>query len=173
MRKAFFFSVGFFLIVAAAVANAQLLPNATLNTQSVQRWMQTNRDIAPIMQAIDTMNNTDAKIKAFDALPAIEQDKKIDALLTSKNLQEMAKAITQKHGWKSVGEYMRLSTKLGNAIAAYFLFGDTQKMTEEQAQQLKGKADPAVLAVPRSDIEFVKRNEKTLQHYIQAYGAGR
>ena len=53
------------------------------------------------------------------------------------------------------------------------MFGDTQKMTEEQAQQLKGKADPAVLAVPRSDIEFVKRNEKTLQHYIQAYGAGR
>lgn len=173
MRKTFFFLVGFFLIFAGAVANAQLLPNGTLNTQSVQRWMQTNRDIAPIMQAIDTMNNTEAKIKAFDALPAIEQDKKIDALLISKNLQEMAKNITQKHGWKSVGEYMRLSTKLGNAIAAYFLFGDTEKMTEEQAQQLKGKADPAVLAVPRSDIEFVKRNEKTLQHYIQAYGAGR
>ncbi len=173
MRKTFFFSVSFFLMLAGSIANAQLLPNSTLNTQSVQRWMQTNRDIAPIMQAIDTMNNTDAKIKAFDALPAIEQDKKIDALLTSKNLQEMAKNITQKHGWKSVGEYMRLSTRLGNAIAAYFLFGDTEKMTEEQAKQLKGKADPAVLAVPRSDIEFVKRNEKTLQHYIQAYGAGR
>ena len=86
MRKTFFFSVGFFLIFAGAVANAQLLPNATLNSQSVQRWMQTNRDIAPIMQAIDTMNNTDAKIKAFDTLPAIEQDKKIDALLAAKNL---------------------------------------------------------------------------------------
>lgn len=153
--------------------NAQLLPNGSLNAQSVQRWMQTNRDIAPIMQAIDTMNNTDASIKAFEALPAAEQDKKIDALLKAKNLQEMANTIIHKHGWKSVGEYMRLSTKLGNAIAAYFLFGDMEKMTEEQATQLKGKADPAVLAVPRSDIDFVKRNEKTLQHYIQAYGAGR
>ncbi|WP_235425638.1 hypothetical protein [Cellvibrio mixtus] len=173
MRKMFFWLGSFFLVFTGVVANAQLLPNATLNTQSVQRWMQTNRDIAPIMQAIDTMNNTDAKIKAFDALPAVEQDKKIDELLKSKNLQEMAKNITRQHGWKSVGEYMRLSTRLGNAIAAYFLFGDTEKMTEEQAKQLKGKADPAVLAVPRSDIEFVRRNEKNLQHYIQAYGAGR
>ncbi|PUA30060.1 MAG: hypothetical protein B0W54_05905 [Cellvibrio sp. 79] len=173
MKRTFVFSWCFFLLVASGILNAQLLPNGSLNAQSVQRWMQTNRDIAPIMQAIDTMNDTDAKIKAFDTMPAAEQDKKIDALLKSKNLQELAKNITQKHGWKSVGEYMRLSTRLGNAIAAYFLFGDMEKVTEEQAAQLKGKADPAVLAVPRSDIEFVKRNEKTLQHYIQAYGAGR
>ena len=68
---------------------------------------------------------------------------------------------------------MRLSSKLGNAIAAYFLFGDLDKLTEEQAKQLKEKADPAILAVPRSDIEFIKRNEKSLQQYIKAYGAGR
>lgn len=163
----------FFLLGITVAANAQLLPNATLNTQSLQRWMQTNRDIAPIMQALDTMNTTDKEIKAFDALSAAEQDKKIDALLTSKNLQDLAQQIIQKHGWKSVGEYMRLSTRLGNAIAAYFLLGDMGKLTEEQAAQLKGKADPAVLAVPQSDIEFIKHNEKTLQHYIQAYGAGR
>lgn len=168
------------LVICAGVlglsltTHAQLLPNNThLNSQSVQRWMQTNRDIAPIMHAIDGMHKTDAEIKAFDALPGIEQDKKIDALLKSKNLKVTADQIIQKHGWKTVGEYMRLSTKLGNAIAAYFLFGDLGKVTEEQAQQLKGKADPAVLAVPQSDIEFIKRNEKTLQQYIQAYGAGR
>lgn len=155
-------------------ASAQLLPdNINLNAQSVQRWMETNRDIAPIMQAIDSMNTTDAEIKTFDALPSIEQDKKIDALLKSKNLKVTADQIIQKYGWKTVGEYMRLSTKLGNAIAAYFLFGDLGRVTEEQAQQLKGKADPAVLAVPNSDIEFIKRNEKALQQYIQAYGAGR
>ncbi|HSX50943.1 MAG TPA: hypothetical protein VLF09_08310, partial [Cellvibrio sp.] len=86
---------------------------------------------------------------------------------------QAANQIAQKHGWKSVGEYMRLSTKLGNAIAAYFLFADLGKVTQEQEQQLKEKADPAVLAVPKSDIEFIKRNEKALQQYIQAYGAGR
>jgi hypothetical protein len=155
-------------------ANAQLLPsNANLNAQSVQRWMQSNRDMAPIMQVVDSMNTTDAEIKAFDTLPSTEQDKKIDAVLKSKNLQVTAEQIIHKHGWKTVGEYMRLSTKLGNAIAAYFLFGDLGKVTEEQAKQLKEKADPAVLAVPRSDIEFIKRNEKALQQYIQAYGAGR
>lgn len=155
-------------------ASAQLLPNNnSLNAQSVQRWMQTNRDMAPIIQVVDGMNSTDAEIKAFDALPALEQDQKINALLKANNLQDTANHIIQKHGWKSVGEYMRLSSKLGNAIAAYFLFGDLGKVTEEQAKQLKEKADPAVLAVPRSDIDFVKRNERALQQYIKAYGAGR
>jgi hypothetical protein len=46
-------------------------------------------------------------------------------------------------------------------------------VTEEQQKQLKEKADPAVLAVPKSDMDFIKRNEKALQKYIQAYGAGR
>ncbi len=174
MKRWLFCLSAFVLMGFAGWVNAQLLPNNnTLNAQSVQRWMQTNRDIAPVMQAIDTMNSTDTEIKAFEALSAAEQDKKINALLKSKNLQEMANHIIQKHGWKSVGEYMRLSTRLGNAIAAYFLLGDLGEVTEEQARQLKEKADPAVLAVPRSDIEFIKRNEKTLQQYIQAYGAGR
>jgi len=174
MNKRVANAIIFFLMTIATVASAQLLPsNMTLNTQSVQRWMQTNRDIAPIMQAIDSMNVSDADIKAFEALPPADQDKRINALLVSKNLHEMAEQITQKHGWKSVGEYMRLSTRLGNAIAAYFLFGDLGQVTKEQARQLKEKADPAVLAVPRSDIEFIKRNEKALQQYIQAYGAGR
>ena len=162
------------MLMLCASANAQLLPdNKTLNIQSVERWMQTNRDIEPMVQVVDSMNATEAALKAFETLSAPEQDQKINELLKSKNLLESANQITQKHGWKSVGEYMRLSTKLGNAIAAYFLFGDLGKVTEEQAQQLKEKADPAVLAVPRSDIDFIKKNEKALRKYILAYGAGR
>ena len=162
------------LLVCCASVSAQLLPdNKNLNAQSVARWMQTNRDIAPIVQVVDSMYATDAELKAFDALPAGEQDQRINVLLKSNGLLDHANQVTQKHGWKSVGEYMRLSTKLGNAIAAYFLFADLGKVTEEQEQQLKEKADPAVLAVPKSDIEFIKKNEKALQQYIQAYGAGR
>lgn len=166
--------IAWVLCVFCLSTNAQLLPdNKNLNTQSVSRWMQTNRDIAPIMQVVESMNATEAALKAFEALPAVEQDQRINALLKANNILETANQITQKHGWKSVGEYMRLSTKLGNAIAAYFLFGDLGKVTEEQEKQLKEKADPAVLAVPKSDVEFIKKNEKALQKYIQAYGAGR
>lgn len=155
-------------------ASAQLLPdNKNLNAQSVARWMQTNRDIAPIVHAVDSMHATDAELKAFESLSALEQDQRINTLLKSNQLMQSANQITQKYGWKSVGEYMRLSTKLGNAIAAYFLFADLGKVTKEQEQQLKEKADPAVLAVPKSDIDFIKKNEKALQQYIQAYGAGR
>lgn len=174
MSRIFFNYMAWVLCVYCASASAQLLPdNKNLNAQSVARWMQTNRDIAPIVKVVDSMNATDEALKAFEALPPIEQDQKINALLKSNNLLESASQITQQYGWKSVGEYMRLSTKLGNAIAAYFLFGDLGKVTEEQEKQLKEKADPAVLAVPKSDIDFIKKNEKALQKYIQAYGAGR
>lgn len=174
MNRIFFNCIPLMLCIFSTSAIAQLLPdNKNLNAQSVARWMQTNRDIAPIVQVVDAMHTTDSALKAFEALPPAEQDQKINALLTSNNLLESANQITQKHSWKSVGEYMRLSTKLGNAIAAYFLFGDLGKVTEEQEKQLKEKADPAVLAVPKSDIDFIKKNEKALQKYIQAYGAGR
>lgn len=162
------------LMMLSASSGAQLLPdNKNLNAQSVARWMQSNRDMAPIMQLVDSTHASDAELKAFDALPAVEQDKKINELLKANNFFESANSIALKHGWKSVGEYMRLSTKLGNAIAAYFLFADLGEVTEEQARQLKEKADPAVLDVPKSDIEFIKRYEKPLQDYIKAYGAGR
>jgi hypothetical protein len=162
------------LLFCCVQASAQLLPdNKTLNAQSVQRWMQTNRDMAPIVQVIDTMNATEAALKAFESLSPLEQDQKINEVLKANNLLENANQVTRKYGWKSVGEYMRLSTRLGNAIAAYFLLGDLGRVTEEQQKQLKEKADPAVLAVPKSDMDFIKRNEKALQKYIQAYGAGR
>lgn len=173
MGRVFLNCITWVLCIYCASASAQLLPdNKSLNAQSVARWMQTNRDIAPIVQVVDSMNATDAELKAFEALPSLEQDQRINTLLKENNLLESANEITQKHGWKSVGEYMRLSTKLGNAIAAYFLFGNLGRVTEEQEKQLKEKADPAVLAVPKSDIDFIKKNEKALQKYIQAYGAG-
>jgi hypothetical protein len=174
MSRIFLNGIIWMLCICSTSAGAQLLPdNKNLNTQSVARWMQTNRDIAPIVQLVDSMNATDTALKAFEALSPAEQDQKINEVLKSKKMLESANQITQKHGWRSVGEYMRLSTKLGNAIAAYFLFGDLGKVTEEQEKQLKEKADPAVLAVPKSDIDFIKKNEKALQKYIQAYGTGR
>lgn len=157
-----------------SVANAQLLPdNSTLNSQSIERWMQSNRAMAPLMQLLDEMNATADALKAFDELTPIEQDKKIEAFLAEKNMLASAHRIATTQGWKSVGEYMRLSTRLGNAIAAYFLAQDLQQLPEEQAKALREKADPAILAVPESDIGFIKVHEKTLQQYIQAYAAGR
>jgi hypothetical protein len=158
------------LLLGSGLTQAQLLPdNKNLNSQSVARWMQSNRAIAPIVQVVEPLTAD----KNFENLSAMQQDEKINALLTSNNLLESADQITQIHGWKSVGEYIRFSNKLGNAIAAYFLFGDMGQITPEQEKQLKEKADPAIAAVPKSDIEFIRKNEKALQKYIQAYGAGR
>jgi len=162
-----------FSVCCCGVAYAQFLPdNTTLNVQSVQRWMDSNRDLSAVVQAVDGMHKTEAEIKLFDSLPAIEQDKKINHFLQQKNMLETANSISASHGWKSVGEYMRLSTKLGNAIAAYFLVDSMTNLNAEQKKALREKADPAVLAVSAADIGFVKTNEKLLKQYIQAYAQG-
>ncbi len=162
------------VLFMAVTAQAQLLPNnKTLNVQSVTRWMQSNRDLAPVMQVLDAMNPTADAMNHFDALTPEQQDAQIDAYLTEKNLLPMAQHLAKQHGWKSLGEYMRLSTRLGNAIAAYFSFGQLQNPTADELKAIREKADPAILAVPASDIAFVKANEPLLRAYIQAYAAGK
>lgn len=162
------------LLISSAYGYAQLLPdNTTLNVQSVQRWMDSNRDFASVVQALDAMHKSDEELKKFDALPAAEQDQKITDFLQKNNLLQSASSISTRHGWKSVGEYMRLSTKLGNAIAAYFFTQETANLTEAQKKSLRAKTDAAVLNAPQEDIAFVKSHEVLLKTYIQAYGKGR
>jgi len=162
------------LIFFCASSHAQFLPdNSSLNLQSVQRWMNSNRDLAGVVQALDAMHKTDDDVKKFDALPAVEQDQKIAVFLQENTLQESATAVAARHGWKSVGEYMRFSTRLGNAIAAYFFEQETMNLSDAQRQSIRAKTDPTVLQTPAADIAFVKNHEALLKNYIQAYAAGR
>ena len=162
------------LVLFSALSFAQLSPNnSNLSVQSVQRWMDSNRAFTGVIQALDEMHKTEDNLKKFDALAAAEQDQKITAFLLQKKLLESSNAIATRHGWKSVGEYMRFSTKLGNAIAAYFFTEETAKLPAEHKQLLRAKTDPAILTAPQEDIAFVKNNEKLLKDYIQAYAKGR
>ena len=162
------------LVFSSSLSFAQFLPNnSILSVQSVQRWMDSNRDFTSVIQVLDEMNKTEADLKKFDALPAAEQDQKITVFLQQKKLLESSSAIASRHGWKSVGEYVRLSTRLGNAIAAYFFTEETARLPAEHKQALRVKTDPAILAAPQEDITFVKNNEKLLKDYIQAYAKGR
>jgi hypothetical protein len=162
------------LVFSSSLSFAQFLPNnSILSVQSVQRWMDSNRDFTSVIQVLDEMHKTGDDLKKFDALPAVEQDQKIISFLQQKKLLDSSNAIASRHGWKSVGEYMRLSTKLGNAIAAYFFTEETARLPAEHKQALRAKTDPAILAAPQEDIAFVKNNEKLLKDYIQAYAKGR
>jgi hypothetical protein len=152
-------------------ASAQFLPdNKTLNAQSLERWMQSAAAMSPVVELIDSMHTTDEEIKQFDALPAAEQDQKIQQFLSQKQQADVANQIAKQYGWKSPGEFRRWSTRLGNAIAAYFSKKDMQGLTADQIKQLQAKMDAAILAVPESDIDFVQQHEKQLQRYIQSYG---
>ena len=174
MYRQWLLFLGLIVGLSVGTANAQLLPNNnSLNAQSVERWMQSNRAMAPVMQLLDGLNPTAEALATFDQLPVAEQDQQINNFLSQKHMLDAANRIANSYGWKSVGEYMRLSTRLGNAIAAYFLTSDLAKLPEDQAQRLRETSDPAILAVPDTDIAFIRVNEQPLQQYIQAYAAGR
>lgn len=160
----------FILLLISVSSNAQFLPdNTTLNSQSLKRWMQSAAAMSPVVNVIDSMHTTDEAIKQFDALPAAEQDQKIQQFLLQKQQADIANQIASKYGWKSPGEFRRWSTRLGNAIAAYFSMKDMQGLTPDQIKQLREKMDATILSVPESDISFVQQHEKQLQHYIQNY----
>ena len=162
------------MLLLCGLAQAQLLPdNTTLNVQSVQRWMKSNRDFTLVIRSVDSMFTSEEALDKFDLLPAMEQDQKINSFLQQQKMLETANTITYQHGWKSVGEYRRLSTKLGNAIAAYFLAGKMSHLSAAERKTLREKSDPAVVAVSSKDIDFVKANEVLLKSYIQSYAKGR
>jgi hypothetical protein len=166
MRSLIFFG----LFCLAFTTEAQRLPdNKTLNSQSLERWMKSNVEMAPIIELIDSIHVTDQDLKQFDELSAEDQDQKIQQLLLQKQQLDLANQIARKYGWKSPGEFRRWSTKLGNAIAAYFSKKDQQGLTADQIKQLQEKMDPVILAVPETDIQFVQQHEKQLQRYIQGY----
>lgn len=157
-------------MIFSVSVNAQFLPdNKSLNVQSVERWMKSAQALSPVVESIDSMFTTDEALKAFDDLPALEQDQKIQQFLAGRQEWDQALALARQYGWQSPGEFRRLGTRLGNAIAAYFVKKDKQGLNQEQIKQLDEKTDPVILAVPASDIEFVERNEKQLQRYIQGY----
>lgn len=159
------------LLLISVSASAQFLPdNKTLNSQSLERWMQSAVAMSPVVDLIDSMHTTDEQIKQFDALTAAEQDQKIQQFLLQKQQADIANQMAKKYGWKSPGEFRRWSTRLGNAIAAYFSMKDMQGLTQDQIKQLQAKMDAAILAVPETDIQFVQQHEKQLQSYIQSYG---
>jgi|GEM_PF-614943 len=173
-KKYFAFLLFFNALLFSGFGYAQFLPdNTSLNVQSVQRWMDSNRDFVNVVQVLEPMHKSEEDLKKFELLPADEQDLQIAAFLKKNNLENVTRDIVARHGWKTVGEYMRLSTKLGNAIAAYFFSIEADKLTEDQRKALRAKTDSAVLNVPKEDIEFVRSHETLLKTYIQAYSAGR
>ena len=163
-----------FMLFLVCDAKAQFLPdNINLNEQSVKRWMTSNRDFANVVQVLEPMYKSEDDLKRFEGLPAVEQDAKIASFLQKNNLNGVVQPIVLKHGWKSVGEYLRLSTKLGNAIAAYFFSQQVERLTPDQQKALRAKTDAAVLNAPKADVDFVKSHENLLKAYIQAYAQGR
>lgn len=177
MKRLPFFSFVFssvLLWVLSSFAAAQFLPTNSvplkpLTKELLTRWIATNSQIHDYTKVIDDMLPTDAEAKAFEKLSVVEQDRLVNNYLNRKGLFEPLNTTIKKAGWTGVADYMRASTQIGNAIAAYFQADIIAKLPPEQAKAMAEKTDPAIKAVPAADIVFIKNNLNLLKEHIQHY----
>lgn len=159
-------------LVISCYTQAQFIVGAqhpTLSVTLLDRWINTNIQIKSYANVISDMLPTANEAKAFEQLTAPEQDRLVNQYLQKKGLFEPLNTNIKKLGWTGVADYMRTSTQIGNAIAAYFFFSKIKNLTPDQQKALKDREDPVVLAVSSADIEFIRQNEARIQAHIQQY----
>ena len=162
------------LCLFCGFANAQFLPankvqSKPLTKEILTRWIETNKVIHDYQKTIDEMLPTDAEAKAFEQLTSVEQDRMVNQYLQKKGMFEPFNSNMIKLGWTGVADYMRASTQLGNAIAAYLQADKIATLPPEQAKAIVDKTDPAVKAVTKADLDFVRANIVTIRQHIVGY----
>jgi hypothetical protein len=158
----------------SAMAQAQFLAaNKTqskpLTQEILSRWIETNQQIRNYQTLIEQMLPTDAEAKAFEQLSYPEQDAIVNKYLQRKGMFEPLNSNMKKLGWTGVADYMRTSTQIGNAIAADLQSEMVARLTPEQAKAVMDQVDPAVKAVSKADLDFIRANKSRLQKHIQGY----
>ena len=156
-------------ICAAQFLAANKIPSSHLTQEILARWIKTNNELHTYQAVIDEMLPTDAEAKAFELLTWVEQDKIVNTYLQKKGIYEPLHEKIKQLGWKSVADYMRSCSQIGNALAAYFQGDIVARMPPDQAKAMMENVDPAVKAVTKEDLEFVRANIKTIRAHIQGY----
>lgn len=162
-------SAATFFLLVSTTAIAQPFFKKSLNDEILNRWMITTNEIKPFSELLDSMHKTETEALAFEALTTLEQDKKVQEFLVQHQVEKKMTALVKSRGWKSVGDYMRTSAQIGNAIAAHFQEDIIANLPPEQAQALREKMDPAIVGVSSQDLQFVQKNIVTIQKFMQDY----
>jgi hypothetical protein len=169
-RRKIYFAVYVLLIVSGM--SAQPLLAKPLNEDILNRWTVTTTELKPFAELLGAVNASEEEAIAFEAMSDKQQDKKVKAFLIKNKVYDQTTRIVKQHGWKSVGDYMRSSTQLGNAIAAYLQEGIIAGHPEDEAKAMREHVDPALAAVPKEDLEFIRRNAVTIKTFMQEYSQG-
>lgn len=170
ITRSSFFSASLLVFMLTASVHAQPLRVTPLTPAVLERWMITTTDMKPYAELLEAMHTTEAEAKAFEALSAVEQDQQVKDFLTAHKVYDKATAVVKAQDW-SVGDYMRISTQIGNAIAAYLHEDIVASLPADQAQAMRENADPAIAAVSKADLAFIRRNIASIQQFFQIYSA--
>lgn len=161
-----------YLLLIMVGVSAQSSLAKPLNEDILKRWMVTTNELKPYAELLGAVNANEQEAVAFETMPDKQQDKKVKAFLIKNRVYDQTTKIVKKNNWKNVGDYMRSSTQLGNAIAAYMQESIIASRPDDEAQAIREHTDPALIAVAKEDLEFIRSNAPAIKTFMQAYSQG-
>lgn len=155
------------LITIAGVVQAE----RALSSKDVDSWLATTEKLMPMQSVFEKMgeNSTFAGYteEQFKALPESKQDDVMDDLLKEHGAYDDVYAVLNQYDWSSAGDYMRVSSRIGQAIAAHMRAQMMQSLPAEQRKMMEEMTGP-VTANP-DDVALVSKNWDKVSSFMGQY----
>lgn len=166
------YSVKLLSAILLSVLAAFSFADRELTSADVQAWLDTTEQLMPMQEAFAKMGESKTIAdkyteEEFRALAPEKQDEVMDEMLRQEGIYDQIYPVLNQFKWKSAGEYMRVSSRLGLAIAAHMRAQLLASVPEDQRQQMESIAKP-VNANP-ADVKVIDQNWAEVSQFMSKY----
>lgn len=159
------------LLTALLISSVSFAERA-LESADVDAWLSTTEKLMPMQEVFEKMGQGSTIAdkyteEEFKALDQATQDEVMDDMLKEQGAYDDIYGVLNQYDWSSAGEYMRVSSRLGMAIAAHMREEMMKSLPAEQRQMMAEMAGP-VDANPE-DVALVAKNWDKLSTFMGQY----
>ncbi|MCP8898681.1 hypothetical protein [Gilvimarinus xylanilyticus] len=157
--KSFFSRCVLLLALTFGVSLAQA--EETIDSDTIDSWLETTQAFIPMQDVFQAIGENSALAQKYSeeefmAMSLEKQDDVLDEVLKEQGVYDKIYKVLEDNDWDSAGEYVRVSSRVGQAIAYQMREMLMAKMPEEQQQMMREMAGE-VDAKPE-DVEVVSDN---------------
>ncbi|MDO3385755.1 hypothetical protein QWI17_07895 [Gilvimarinus sp. SDUM040013] len=159
-------------IVVLALLSSIVMAERELNAGDVDAWLATTEQLMPMQDVFEKMGQgstiaDEYTEEEFKALSIEKQDEVMDDMLKEQGAYDQIYAVLNEYEWPSAGEYMRVSSRIGMAIAARMRDQMMKSLPAEQRQMMEEMSGP-VNANP-ADVALVESNWDKVSQFMGKY----
>ncbi|BFM20833.1 hypothetical protein [Gilvimarinus japonicus] len=159
-----------FLLLCCVVFTAQGWAAEPLNSATLDKWLATTTEFIPMQDVFERISQESEITKKytqdeFKAMDVEEQNKLMDQLLKDEGVYDDVYKVLNQKDWDSAGSYIRISTRIAQAIQVHMQNMMLKNLPAEQAQMVKEMMGGDVTADPK-DVELVSKNWSKISRFI-------